>query len=165
MSGLAIFTLVHVAISLVGIFSGLVVLAGLLAGKPLDTWTAVFLTTTVATSVTGFFFPVHHFMPSHAFGIMSLGALAVAIYARYPRNLAGPWRKAYVLSALFALYLNVFVGIVQSFEKVPALKVWAPTQSAPPFKIAQLIVLIFFIVLSILAATRFRISSNTTPAV
>src|SRR5271168_2761662 len=112
---LAAYTIVHVIISLVGIFSGLVVLFGLLAGKRLDSWTALFLTTTVATSITGFFFPVHHFMPSHAVGIISLVLLALAIYARYPRQLSGAWRKTYVISAMTALYLNVFVAIVQSF--------------------------------------------------
>src|SRR6267378_3688745 len=113
-------TLVHVVISLAGIFSGLVVLFGLLSGKRLDGWTAFFLATTVATSVTGFFFPVHHFMPSHAVGIISLLVLAVAIYARYGRQLSGPWRKIYVVGAVLALYLNVFVGVVQAFLKVPA---------------------------------------------
>src|SRR6266436_5349089 len=116
---LKIYTLIHVAISLVGIFSGFVVMFGLLAGKRLDGWTALFLATTVATSVTGFLFPVHHFMPSHAVGIISLLVLAIAIYARYRRHLAGPWRKAYVVTAVAALYLNVFVAIVQTFLKVP----------------------------------------------
>src|SRR5271169_3668936 len=97
---LSIFTLTHVAISLVGIFSGFVVMFGLLGGKRLDGWTALFLSTTVATSVTGFFFPVHHFMPSHAVGIISLAVLALAIYARHARSLAGAWRKVYVICAL-----------------------------------------------------------------
>src|SRR3989449_2048855 len=104
------FTLVHVLISLVGIASGLVVVFGLLSGKRLDGWTALFLATTVATSVTGFFFPVHQFMPSHAVGIISLLMLAFAIYGRYGRRLAGPWRSVYVVTAMVALYLNVFVG-------------------------------------------------------
>src|SRR5204863_6153430 len=111
---LKIYTLIHVLISLGGIFSGFVVLFGLLGGKRLDAWTAFFLATTVATSVTGFFFPVQHFMPSHAVGILSLLVLAVAIYARYSRHLSGPWRKIYVVTAMLAFYLNVFVGIVQS---------------------------------------------------
>src|SRR2546425_4159862 len=123
---LKIFTFVHVLISLAGIFTGFVVLLGLLSGKRLDSWTALFLTTTVATSVTGFFFPVQHFMPSHAAGIVSLLVLAVALYARYARGLTGVWRNVYVVSAIIALYLNVFVGIVQAFLKVPALKALAP---------------------------------------
>jgi len=153
---LTIYTLVHVVISLVGIFSGLVVLLGMLGGKPLDGWTKLFLGTTVATSVTGFFFPVHHFMPAHALGILSLIVLAIAIYARCNRAMAGGWRKTYVIFAMIALYLNVFVAIVQAFEKVPALKAIAPTQTEPPFKLTQLVVLALFIVLTIVAAIRFR---------
>jgi hypothetical protein len=149
-------TLVHVAISLAGILSGLVVLAGMLADKRLNGWTAFFLLTTVATSVTGFFFPFHHFMPSHAVGLISLVILALAIYARYPRHLAGGWRKVYVITAVLALYLNVFVLIVQMFQKIPALKDLAPTQTEPPFKITQLAVLGFFVLLGIAAAIRFR---------
>src|SRR5882757_8029842 len=75
------FTLVHVILSLVGIVSGLIVLFGMLGAKRLDGWTAVFLATTVLTSVTGFFFPVTSFMPSHAVGIISLVFLAAAIGA------------------------------------------------------------------------------------
>jgi hypothetical protein len=153
---LTIYTLLHVMISLVGIFSGLVVLSGMLAGKQLDGWTSLFLTTTVLTSVTGFFFPVHHLMPSHIVGIISLILLTVAIYARRSRHLAGAWRKTYVITAVMALYLNVFVLIVQSFMKIPALKDLAPTQTEPPFKFTQLTVLVIFIVLGVLAALRFR---------
>jgi hypothetical protein len=150
------YTLVHVLISLAGIFTGIVVLIGLLTGKRLDGWTAIFLATTVATSVTGFFFPVDHFMPSHAVGIISLLILAVAIYARYSRHLAGAWRKVYVLGAVLALYLNVFVGVVQAFLKIPALKALAPTQTEPPFKLTQLVVLVLFVAPAIVAAIRFR---------
>ena len=153
---LHVYTIVHTLISLVGIFSGFIVLFGLFAGKRLDGWTKWFLITTVLTSVTGFGFPVHHFMPSHAVGVVSLLVLAVAIYARYSRHLAGAWRKIFVICAAIALYLNVFVGIVQSFEKVPALKALAPTQTEPPFKTTQLVVLALFVVLTIVAVIRFR---------
>ncbi len=150
-------TLIHVAISLIGSGSGFVVMFGLLAGKRLDGWTALFLTSTVATSVTGFlFFPFHHFLPSHGVGIISLLVLAVAIFARYPRRLAGAWRWIYVVTSAVALYLNVFVGIVQSFEKAPALRAIAPTQSEPPFLITQLVILVLFVVLAILATKKFR---------
>jgi hypothetical protein len=152
------YTLIHVLISLVGIGSGLVVVFGLLSGKRLDRWTALFLVTTVATSVTGFGFPFDHLLPSHKVGIISLIVLAVAILARYVFHLAGAWRWIYVLGAVIALYLNVFVLIVQSFEKVPALKAMAPTQSEPPFLIAQLVVLALFIVLAIFAVKRFRVA-------
>ena len=153
---LEIYTLVHVAISLVGIASGFAVLFGLLAGKRLDGWTKLFLITTVATSVTGFFFPFHGFTPAIGVGIISLVVLAVAIFARYGRNLAGSWRWIYVVAAMIALYLNVFVGIVQAFQKVPALKAIAPMQTEPPFAVTQLVVLVLFILIGIVAAIRFR---------
>jgi hypothetical protein len=153
---LTAYTLFHVIISLLGIFSGLIVVFGLLTGKRLDGWTKFFLVTTVATSVTGFFFPVNHFMPSHGVGILSILVLAVAIYALYTRHLAGAWRKIYVIGATIALYLNVFVGIVQSFQKIPALKALAPTQAEPPFKFTQLTVLVLFAVVAIVAAIKFR---------
>ena len=107
---LHIYTFIHVLISLVGIFTGLVVLFGLLAGKRLDGWTKWFLITTVATSVTGFFFPFHGFTPAIGVGIISLLVLAMAIYAHYLRHLIGHWRWIYVVTAVIALYLNVFVG-------------------------------------------------------
>jgi len=150
------FTFVHVLISLVGIGSGFVVLFGLLAGKRLNGWTALFLATTVATSVTGFGFPFDHLLPSHKVGIISLLVLAIAILARYVFHLAGAWRRIYVVSASVALYLNVFVGVVQAFEKVPALKELAPTQKEPPFLVAQLVVLVIFVALTILATKKFR---------
>lgn len=155
-TGLAIFTLVHVAISLVGIFSGFVVLFGLLNARRLDGWTAIFLATTVATSMTGFLFPFRGFTPALGTGIISMIVLVVAIYARYARRLAGGWRKAYVISAVISLYLNVFVLVVQSFLKVPALNALAPKQTEPPFAITQLLVLVTFIVLGVLAVIKFR---------
>src|SRR6266446_10521393 len=149
------FTLVHVVLSLVGIASGLVVAYGLLAGKRLDGWTGLFLATTVATSVTGFGFPFDHLLPSHKVGIISLALLAIAILARYAFHLAGAWRRIYVITAIAALYLNVFVGVVQSFLKVPALHALAPKQTEPPFLVTQLVVLALFIVIGIMAAKRF----------
>src|SRR6202165_1546173 len=118
-SGMSTFTLVHVVLSLIGIFSGFVAWFGLLAAKRLDGWTAVFLITTVLTSVTGFGFPFKGVTPAINFGVISLVVLAIAIAARYARHLAGGWRKTYVVTAALALYLNVFVLVVQSFEKVP----------------------------------------------
>jgi hypothetical protein len=153
---LHIYTIIHVLISLVGIFTGLIVLFGMLAGNRLHGWTKWFLIMTVATSVTGFFFPFHGFTPAIALGIMSLIVLAIAIFARYPRQLTGHWRWIYVVAAVIALYFNVFVGIVQSFEKIPALKAIAPTQTEQPFKLTQLVVLALFGLLGIIAAIRFR---------
>ena len=153
---LSTFTLVHVLLSLIGLGSGVVVLFGLLGGKRLDGWTAVFLATTAATSLTGFLFPFDHLLPSHIVGIVSLLVLALAIVARYPLRLAGGWRRAYVISAVLALYLNAFVAVVQGFLKVPALHALAPTQAEPPFAIAQFLVLALFVVLGVFAARRFR---------
>src|SRR5713101_9991336 len=156
----ATYTLLHVLISLVGIVSGLIVMYGFLTGKRLDGLTAVFLTTTVLTSVTGFGFPFEHLLPSHKVGIISLVLLAVAILARYGLHLAGAWRWIYAVCATMALYLNVFVLVVQSFEKVPALKAMAPTQSEPPFLVAQVIVLLLFIVLGIFAVKKFHVGQG-----
>jgi hypothetical protein len=128
----------------------------MLASKRLEAWTKFFLATTILTSVTGFFFPFRRVTPAMVVGAISLAALALAIFARYTRKLAGHWRKTYVITAILALYLNVFVLVVQSFMKIPALKELAPTQSEPPFKIAQLIVLVIFIVLGVAAAIKFR---------
>jgi hypothetical protein len=154
--GMTTLTFVHVVLSLIGIFSGFIVMFGLFAGKRLDGWTAIFLVSTVATSVTGFLFPFHRFLPSHGVGIVSLIVLAVAILARYTFDLAGAWRRTYVISAMISLYLNVFVLVAQLFQKVPALKAMAPTQSEPPFLVAQLVVMAVFVALTIAAALRFR---------
>jgi hypothetical protein len=154
--GMTPFTFFHVLLSLVGIFSGFVVVLGFIGGKRLDRWTAVFLATTVLTSVTGFLFPVHHFMPSHAVGIISLVVLALAVYALYLRRLAGVWRRVFVITATIAQYLNFFVLIVQLFTKVPALKVLAPTQSELTFKVARLTTLVIFVLLTIVASMKFR---------
>jgi len=158
------FTLVHVAISLVGILSGLVVLFGLIGGKRLDGWTALFLTTTVLTSVTGFFFPFHGVTPAIVVGVLSLIALAVAIVARYPRQMMGGWRKTYVISSAIALYFNLFVLVAQSFQKIPALKELAPTQTEPPFAITQVVVLAIFVVLAVRAVKNFRESAPVARA-
>jgi hypothetical protein len=161
---LATYTLLHVLISLVGIGSGLIVMFGLLNGKRFDSWTVLFLVTTVLTSVSGFAFPFDHLLPSHKVGILSLLILAGAIPARYFFHLAGPWRWVYVVGSGMALYFNVFVLVVQCFEKVPALKALAPTQKEPPFLIAHLVVLLLFIVLIIFATKRFHLESAAKPA-
>jgi hypothetical protein len=154
-SVLTTFTKVHVVISLIGIVAGFVVAFGLLTLRRLDVWTALFLVMTLLTSVTGFFFPFHGFTPAIGVGIVSLVVLALAIFARYVRKLAGAWRWIYVVAAMLALYLNVFVLIVQLFQKVPALKALAPTQAEPPFLVTQLSALVIFVVLTVFAATRF----------
>jgi hypothetical protein len=152
----ATFTVLHVILSLIGIASGIVVLFGMLSGKRLDGLTAIFLATTVLTSVTGFLFPHDRLLPSHIVGIISLVALALAILALYVYRLAGSWRWIYVATAVVALYLNVFVGVVQAFQKLPALHSLAPTQSEPPFLIAQAVVLAIFVALGGIALKTFR---------
>jgi hypothetical protein len=156
---LGTFTAVHVALSLIGIAAGFVVMVGLLRGTRLRGWTAVFLVTTVATSVTGYGFPVDRVLPSHIVGALSLVVLAIAILALYGLHLRGAWRSVYVVCAALALYFNVFVGVVQAFLHVPALHALAPQQNEPPFVIVQLIVLAGFLLLAILAVKRFRVPS------
>src|SRR5580704_8269212 len=149
------FTLVHVLLSLAGIGSGFLIVYGLLVGRRFDGGTAIFLLTTALTSLTGFLFPFEHLLPSHVLGIISLVVLAVAILARYALHLEGAWRSIYVVCAVLALYLNVFVLVAQAFMKVPALKVLAPTQKEPPFLIAQLVVMAIFIVVGFFAVKKF----------
>jgi hypothetical protein len=153
---LQIYTIIHTLISLGAIFTGFVVLFGLLAGNRLDGWTRWFLITAVATIVTGFFFPYHGVTPAIKLGIISLVVLLVTIYARYAKHLAGAWRWIYVVGAVISLYFNIFVGIVQSFEKIPALNAMAPTQTEQPFKFTQLVVLVLFILLAIVSAITFH---------
>jgi hypothetical protein len=143
-------------LSLVGIFAGLIVLFGMFSSKKLDGWTTLFLLTTVLTSLTGFFFPTDHVLPSHIVGVISMAVLAIAIFAFYARKLAGSWRWIYVVASVLALYLNVFVGVVQSFLKLPTLNALAPTQSEPPFVIAQFVVLAAFVVLGVIAVRGFH---------
>jgi hypothetical protein len=154
------FTLVHSVLSLIGILAGLVVVFGMFGSNRLPGATAVFLATTVLTCVTGFFFPRDQILPSHIVGIITLVVLGVAIVTLYVYRLAGAWRWIYVASAVLSLYLNVFVGLVQAFLKVPFLNALAPTQSEPPFAVAQGIVLAVFVVLGILAVKSFHPESK-----
>lgn len=155
--GLDGFTLFHVLISLVGIASGFVVLGGFLSNARLDGMTLVFLAATVATNITGFGFPFTQLLPSHIVALISLLVLAVAIYARYFADLRGLWRPVYVITATAALYLNVFVLMVQTFIKNPALVAIAPTQSEPPFAATQGLVLVLFLAVGWMAVRRFRV--------
>jgi len=150
------FTVLHVNISLVGIVTGLVAVLGMLSAKRLPIWTAVFLATTVLTSVTSFMFPFTTVKPSHIFGDISLVLLASAVIGLYRFNLAGPWRRVHVITALVSLSLNVFVLVVQSFQKVPFLAPLAPTGTEPPFAVAQLLVLVVFIWLGFKAVRGFH---------
>jgi hypothetical protein len=150
-------TIAHTLISLAGIVAGLVVLAGFLQSRAPELWTRLFLAFNVATSVTGYFFPFEKLLPSHLFGVLALVALGFAIAARYHYRLRGKWRTVYVSTSVFALYLNVFVLVAQIFGKVPLFRELAPTQSEPPFLIAQTVVLILFVMLGIASLKRFRV--------
>jgi len=150
------FTLVHVGLSLSGMAAGAVVVLGLLGARRPGNWTALFLVTTVATSATGFLFHSAGFGAAHLVGVISLAVLAVAILALYFYRLAGPWRWLYVAGSVLALYLNVFVGVVQAFQKLPFLRLLAPTGSEPPFVVAQVLVMAVFIALGIIAVKRFH---------
>jgi hypothetical protein len=152
----ATFIQVHVLISLIGIVAGLVVLYGLLTGRPSGAWTALFLATTILTSVTGFPLPPFGFDPPRALGVISLALLAAAVAAFYAFHLVGAWRWVYIGTAIAALYFNSAVGIIQAFQKLSFLHSLAPTQSEPPFLIAQLAALAAFIVLCVLAVIRFH---------
>jgi hypothetical protein len=153
---LHIYTIIHTLISFIAIFTGFVVVFGMLGGKRLDGWTKWFLITAVATTVTGFFFPFHGLTPAFKLGIISSIVLAITIIARYPKQLTGAWRWIYTIGAVISLYFNLFVLVVQAFEKVSFLQAMAPTQTEQPFKLTQLVVLALFIVLGIAAVIRFR---------
>jgi len=150
------FTLLHVIITLVAIGSGLIVVGGMFASHKLPGTTAIFLFTTALTSVTGFLFPIHGFTPALGVGILACLILLVALFALYKEHLAGAWRWVYVIAAIASLYLNVFVLVAQSFMKVLALNVLAPTQSEPPFAITQAAVLAIFILIALIAVVKFR---------
>jgi hypothetical protein len=153
---IATFTAVHVVLSLIGIVTGLVAVWAMMRSRHLPVWALVFLLTTILTSVTGYFFPVDKVLPSHIVGAISLAVLLAAVIALYLFDAAGSWRWLYAVSAVVALYLNVFVLVVQAFLKIGALKALAPTQSEPPFAIAQGIVFAAFIAIGYLAVRRFR---------
>jgi hypothetical protein len=152
---------IHVILSLVGILTGFVVLYGLVTGVSPSGWTAIFLATTILTSVTGFPLPPFGFDPPRAVGVISLVLLALAVAALYAFRLAGSWRWIYVAAAVAALYLNVFVAVVQAFQKLPLLHALAPTQSEPPFLVSQIVVLAAFVALGVVAAMRFHPAIET----
>jgi len=153
---LTTFTLLHVFISLIGIIAGLIAVIGWLQSDPSRIPTAIFLATTILTSVTGFLFPFTKLLPSHIVGIISLVLLALAMFALYGRHLSGFWRPIYTVTAVLSLYLNIFVLLVQAFLKIPLLKAWAPTQTEPAFLVAQGSAFVLFLVLTILTTAKFR---------
>ena len=153
---LPVLTLIHVVLSVVGICAGLVVVGGLIAGERLDGWIGLFLSTTLLTNVTGFGFPFRVLLPSHIVGGLSLVILPLSIAARYWKHLTGSWRQVFVVTAVLALYFNVFVLLVQLFQKVPLLIVVAPTQKSPVFAVTQVLILLLFVALGRAAVNGFR---------
>jgi hypothetical protein len=149
------YTILHVILSLIGIGSGFIVLFGLIKGKLLNPWNAVFLVTTILTSLTGFGFPNTKVTPGIILGILSMIVLAIALIALYVFHLRKAWRRTYAITAMIALYFNVFVLIAQTFEHVPAFHALAPTGTETPFKVAQTLLLLLFIVLITTAARKF----------
>ena len=155
---LSAFTTLHVVISLIGIVAGIIVMFGMLGSNPMPGLTAIFLLFTILTSVTGFLFPFKDVTPADVVGALSLLLLAIACIALYIMKLSGGWRWIYVVTALISLYLNVFVLVIQSFLKIPALSAVAPGNppSGPVFAVVQGIVLVFFVLMIIGAVRRFR---------
>lgn len=164
MTALTLITVVHVAISLVGIATGFVVAYGFLANKNWERWTAWFLATTILTSASGFAFPFEKVLPSHVLAVLSLVVLAAATWALYGKHLVGGWRPTFVVTSLIAQYFNMFVLVVQAFQKVPFLKALAPTQTEPAFAIVQLAVLVSFLVAGYLSVRWFK-PNQVSPAV
>ena len=162
LASLPAFTLFHTAISLVAIATGLVVLFSMFGAKVPRGWTTLFFAVTALTSATGYFFPAEKVLPSHIVGAMTLGIVGLAALALYRYRLAGSWRWIYVVSAIIALYLNVFVGVVQAFLKIPFAQALAPTQAEPPFIIAQAVVLLTFVAAGTLAVRSFHPTGTAT---
>jgi hypothetical protein len=150
------FTILHVAITLVAIGSGLIVVGGMFSSHRLPVTTALFLFATALTCVTGFLFPIHGFTPALGVAILGGAILPIALFALYKEHLVGAWRWIYVIAAVASLYLNVFVLVVQSFVKVSALTALAPTQSEPPFAITQAVVLAIFVLITLISVIKFR---------
>jgi hypothetical protein len=155
-NGLLIYTLFHVALSIVMLVSGAVVVSGLLRGRDAGGWTTAFLISAIATNATGFGFPFVKLLPSHITAIIALVLLAVMLLARYAFSLAGFWRWIYAGGLVFSLFFDVFVLVAQAFGKIPALKQLAPTGGEPPFAITELVVLAIFVFLAVVAIRRFE---------
>lgn len=161
---LSTFTLVHVIISLIAIATGFAVGALFTRSKEVNVLTGIFLASTTLTSITGFMFPFTKVTPGIIVGVISMLVLALAVPAKYAFRLSGKWRTTYVVTSMIALYFNVFVLVVQSFQKVPALHALAPTGEEAPFKIVQLVILVGFIALSTFAVRGFRLRPGTAAA-
>ena len=156
---LGAFTVVHVIISLLALVAGVAITAAFLKSNVTPLWSGVFLALTFLTSATGFMFPFTQILPSHIFGFLTFGLLALAVPGYYLFHMRGPWRAVYVVAALFAFYLNAFVTVVQAFLKIPTLNALAPQGNEPPFLVAQTVLLGVFLWLGYQALKRFRLAA------
>ena len=154
--GLTTYTLLHTVLSVIGIFTGLVVAGGLSGGKLLGRWALIYLVTTALTNITGFGFPFVTLLPGHIIGVLSLVLLALVVIAQYAKHFAGGWRRTYVVGVVATTYFNTFILVVQLFRRLPALLAVAPTQSEPPFAITQILVVVLFVWLGIAADRGWR---------
>jgi hypothetical protein len=164
----ATFTTVHVIISLIAIASGFIVIFGMIGSHRLPKLTALFWVMTVLTTVTGFMFLlvpglVKGFTPAMATGVVATVAFVIALVALYVKNLYGRWRWIYAVTAVMSLYLNIFVLVVQSFQKLKILNPLAPSLGPPfaapqdfQFAASQGAALVIFVVLGVIAALKFR---------
>jgi hypothetical protein len=148
------FTVLHVIITIVELLAGAVIVLQMLSGKR-SGLNFLFLLTAVLTTITGFMFPYHGPTPGIVLGFITLPFLLLAAIAWYTGRLRGVWRPIYVLSMLILFYLDAFVAVAQSFMKIPSLHALAPHGNEPPFKVAQGLLLLVFIILGYLALKRF----------
>jgi len=142
---LSAFTTLHVILSLIAMLAGVVVMIGMLVSLRLGFWAGLFLATAILASATGYLFPAPGLLPSHIVGAISLLALVIAAFAFYGGRLRGPRRWFYVVGVVLAVYLDVFVGVIQAFQKLAFFHALAPTQTEAPFAIVQLAVLAIFL--------------------
>lgn len=149
------YTWFHTLLSIVALIAGAVAIKGLLNSRVTPIWTEIYLVTAILTSATGFGFP-GPFTPAKVVGTICLILLAIALLALYVFKLRGPWRWLYVIGIAVSTYFDYFVLVAQLFNKVPALKALAPTQSEPPFAVAEVIVLAIFVWLAVQAVRKFH---------
>jgi hypothetical protein len=152
----ATFIQIHVALSLVAIGTGLIVAFGMLTARRLPVATAVFLSSTALTCLTGFLFPYHGMTPGIEIGLLSMVILLLAVVARYRRGMAGAWRHTYIVSTMIALYLNVLILVIQIFAHLTPLTARTPKQFGILFKLTELAVLVAFVVATHFALKRFH---------
>ncbi|MDB5641114.1 MAG: hypothetical protein JWN07_431 [Hyphomicrobiales bacterium] len=161
---LSALTTFHTLISLIAIAAGAVAVTGLFRNGSFRRATHLFLATAVLTSLTGFLFPLNGVTPAVITGVLALGILALVLMAFYLFHLTGAWRWIFAIGMVASLYLLVFVGVAQAFQKIAFLNGFAPTQSETPFLVAQLVALVMFVVIGVLATRSYRPGPALSPA-